>query len=88
MSNDADKTSDPIFISVESSEGFDSEKTPQRFTVWGHKRTVVEELDRWFAADSRYFKVRADDGAVYILRNDTVDGLWELTLFSKREGMG
>ncbi len=36
-------------------------------------------LDRWLAPDHRYFKVRGDDGGVYILRHDAERDVWELT---------
>jgi hypothetical protein len=42
---------------------------------------VVEILDRWLAPDHRYFKVRGDDGAIYIIRHDVAGGYWELTMF-------
>ena len=38
-------------------------------------------LDRWLAPDHRYFKILGDDGATYIIRHDSVSGLWELVLY-------
>jgi hypothetical protein len=43
---------------------------------------VAEELDRWLAPDHRYFKVRGDDGDVYILRHEPATDRWELTLYA------
>jgi hypothetical protein len=41
-------------------------------------------LDAWLAPDHRYFKVRGDDGAYYILRNEVMmTGGWELTMFDR-----
>ena len=45
---------------------------------------VIEIIDRWLAPDHRYFKVRASDGNVYILRHDELAGEWEMTLFTGR----
>ena len=42
-----------------------------------------EVLDRWLAPDHRYFKLRGDDGDVYIIRHDVHAGLWELTMFER-----
>jgi hypothetical protein len=42
---------------------------------------VSENLDRWFGADYVYFKVRGDDGNLYILRLDETCDAWELTMF-------
>jgi hypothetical protein len=39
---------------------------------------VAEVLDRWLAPDHRYFKVRASDGGVYLLRHDVESQRWEL----------
>jgi hypothetical protein len=45
---------------------------------------VVEEvLDHWYGTESTFFKVRADDGNLYILRQQTStpDGVWDLVSF-------
>jgi hypothetical protein len=31
--------------------------------------------------DHRYFKVRGNDGGIYIIRHDVASGAWELRLF-------
>lgn len=36
---------------------------------------------RWLAPDHRYFKLRVQDGATYILRHDVISAAWELVLF-------
>lgn len=52
---------------------------------WGARRiAVAEELDRWLDPGHRYFKVRGDDGDIYILRYDAPSDCRELTLFSAR----
>ena len=40
-------------------------------------------LDQWYGPESIYFKVRADDGNLYILRQQTStsDRLWDLVSF-------
>ena len=40
---------------------------------------VEEVLDTWQGPDHRYFKLKGDDGKVYILRQDTAAGTWEMT---------
>jgi hypothetical protein len=59
------------------------EEILRRFTFDGRSIEVVEVLDAWLAPDHRYFKVRGDDGAYYILRNDVMTGRWELTMFDR-----
>jgi hypothetical protein len=38
-------------------------------------------LDRWIDPAHRYFKLRGDDGGIYILRYSASEDAWELTLF-------
>jgi hypothetical protein len=49
---------------------------------------VAEVLDAWLAPDHRYFKVRGDDGACCILRNDVPTGRWELAMFDRTGAIG
>ncbi len=70
-----------IEIRVECYAGHRGEETPRRFHLKSRPITVDEILDRWLAPDHRYFKVRGDDGATYIIRQDVTAQRWELTLF-------
>jgi hypothetical protein len=36
-----------------------------------------------YCADHRYFKVRGDDKALYIIRHETATDTWELTMFDR-----
>lgn len=61
--------------------GYRGEETPMRFYL-GERAIVVEEvLDRWLDPTHRYFKLRGDDGGIYILRHDALPDAWDLTLF-------
>ena len=42
---------------------------------------VTEVIDRWLDPEHRYFKVRGEDGGIYLIRQDTRSDRWELTLF-------
>ena len=70
-------------ISVECHAGFRGEETPRRFQLGDRRIEVVTVLDQWLAPDHRYFKVRGDDGDVYILRHDSERQVWELTMFQR-----
>lgn len=70
-----------IHIRVECYAGYRGEESPRRFFIGDRPINVVEVLDRWLAPDHRYFKVRGDDGGVYILRHDEKLQWWELTLY-------
>lgn len=61
-----------------------SDEEPRRFWFGERAIEVTDILDRWLAPEYRYFKVRGDDGATYILRHDTRADRWELTMFESR----
>jgi len=68
-------------VAVECYAGYRGEETPRRFTLGGRRVEVVEILDRWLDPDDRYFKLRGDDGDLYILRHDAESDAWEMTLY-------
>ena len=76
----------PYEIRVECYAGHRGEQTPLRFYLGDNEIEVAELLDSWLAPDHRYFKVRSDDDAVYILRHDTEQQCWELTMFDAGSG--
>ena len=70
-------------LRVECYAGYRGEETPRALVI-GDGRVVVDEiLDRWLAPDHRYFKLKGDDGDVYLVRQDTASGAWELTMFER-----
>ncbi|MEJ2344934.1 MAG: hypothetical protein P8076_11840 [Gammaproteobacteria bacterium] len=73
-----------LTIRVECYAGYRGEEAPRRFFLGDQAIAVEEVLDRWLAPDHRYFKVRGDDGAIYILRHDERRARWELTLYHSR----
>jgi hypothetical protein len=70
-----------LTVIVECYSGYQGEESPQRFSLGERLVEIIEILDRWLDPTHRYFKVRGDDNAVYILRHDEIAGQWELTLF-------
>lgn len=75
---------DYIFkIQVECYSGYRAEETPRKFRMGEREVVVVEIIDRWFAPDHRYFKLKGDDEAIYIIRQDVSADLWELTMFDR-----
>ena len=73
-----------LAIHVECYAGHRGEETP-RVIVLGERRIQAAEiLDQWLAPDHRYFKLRGDDGDVYIVRHDIGTQAWELTMFTRQ----
>jgi len=65
-------------VKVDCYAGHRGEETPRRLEIEGRLIEVVAVIDRWLSPDHRYFKVRGDDGAVYLLRHEEAVDRWEL----------
>jgi len=76
----------PFPVRVECYAGYRGEETPRRFSLGERRIEVAEIIDRWLGPDHRYFKLRGDDGALYILRHDSETQGWDLVLFDARPG--
>jgi hypothetical protein len=75
-------------LRVECYSGYKVDGRPVRFQLNGHDYFVEELLDQWYGPNDTYFKVRADDGNLYILRRETKpDGAWSLESY-RRSGSG
>ena len=74
-------------VRVECYAGQKGDERPVRFWFDGHKRIVDEVIDQWYGPDDIFFKIRADDRLVYILRHDTSvpDGEWSLLAFGNSQ---
>lgn len=68
-------------IRVECYSGYRGEETPQVMWLGSRRIAVKRILDRWLAPDHRYFKLRGDDGGVYIIRHDVATLEWQLTFY-------
>ncbi len=42
---------------------------------------AIENMDQWHGEGYSYFKVKADDGNLYILRFNEDGAEWDLTMF-------
>jgi hypothetical protein len=73
-----------IDLHVECYAGYRAEETPRALRLGDRRVAVVEVLDRWLAPDHRYFKLRGDDGAVYIVRHDLEENCWELSVWERQ----
>ncbi len=58
-------------------------KRPVRFRLGDRDCKVEEILDQWYAPDDVFYKVRADDGNLYILRHNTPTDEWSLESFRR-----
>lgn len=70
-------------IKVTCYAGYKAEEEPKSFFLGSREVIVKEILDRWLGPEHRYFKIRGEDGAIYILRYDVVNDFWEFIMFDK-----
>jgi len=68
-------------IDVDCIDGSTGEPEPAQMRLGETDIAVDGVVDRWLAAGHRYFKVRAADGGIYILRHDTSAGRWQMSFF-------
>ena len=70
-------------LEVDCYSGRMADERPVRFRLDGNEYMVEEVLDQWYGSQDAFYKVRADDGNLYILRRETStpDGTWRLESF-------
>ena len=63
--------------------GHKADERPARFELGGRDHFVEEIIDRWYGPSDSFFKVRADDGNLYILSHPVTlsDDNWQLESF-------
>jgi hypothetical protein len=54
-------------IEVEMDSGYGDLEVPRRLRLGGRNVKVSDNLDQWHGTDCRYFKLKGDDGNLYIL---------------------
>ncbi len=55
-------------LRVQTYSGHRADEYPRRFQFGSRHLEVTEILDRWYAPEASWFKVRADDQGIYILK--------------------
>jgi hypothetical protein len=72
-------------VRVESYSGRKADERPLRFRTGGHEYEVRDVLDQWYGPEDAYYKVRADDGNLYILQHEAAgpDDCWHIVSFQK-----
>lgn len=70
-------------LHVDCYSGHKEGERPVRFRMGEHEYIVEEVVDQWYGPEHTFFKVKANDSNVYILRRETSapEGSWELVFF-------
>jgi hypothetical protein len=74
-----------IKLHVDCYSGHTARERPVRFAMGEKNYNVTDLIDRWYGPDYLYFKVRADDGNIYILKCDEINDEWVLEYFKKTD---
>ena len=67
-------------ITVDAYSGYRANERPASFAMGKRVFRVEEVIDRWRGEDHDYFKLKADDDCIYIIRYDRCRDEWELTM--------
>jgi hypothetical protein len=70
-------------VQVEHRTGHLGVGMPVRFRFGRREVEIVEIDDQWYGPDYCYFKIKGNDGNLYILRFDEGRAEWELTMFRR-----
>jgi len=63
-------------VEVQCYAGRKADERPVRFRVGDRDYIVEEIIEQWYGPDDSFYKARADDGNVYLLRRRTSTGTW------------
>lgn len=77
-----------MIVRVESYSGFKGDERPLRLELGSRWLEIKEILDRWYDPDAIYFRVRAEDDNLYILRHSEREEVWTLESFRRSDPLG
>ena len=58
------------------------------FSLSNSRYKVEEIIDRWYGEGSRYFKIKADDDNIYLLKYDERKDRWEWVFYQNPKMLG
>jgi hypothetical protein len=66
-------------LEVDCYSGYKADERPVRFQLEERQYCICTVLDQWREPEGIFYRVRADDGRVYVLRqNSTLESSWDL----------
>ncbi|NWG12018.1 MAG: hypothetical protein HXY20_00610 [Acidobacteria bacterium] len=72
-------------VQVECYSGYRPDQRPTKFKLGGRVYSVECVEDQWYSPSATYFRVRADDGNLYVLRHDEECDIWTLEAFRRHD---
>ncbi len=67
-----------LTLRVQTYSGRKADERPTRFQLGERSYEIDEVLDQWYGPDETFYKVRADDGNLYILEHNRGTDEWRL----------
>ena len=68
-------------IEVEYHSGYQIKERPIAFRFYDRRYAVKEVVDRWYGEGAIYYKVKADDGNIYLLKYEEGQDCWDLIFY-------
>ena len=68
-------------LKVECYSGYMLNEKPVAFSLMERDYKVTDVIDRWYGEGLSYFKVKADDDNIYLLKYDMRQDHWDLILY-------
>jgi hypothetical protein len=65
-------------VRVECYAGYRGDETPRRLHLEGREIEVSEVVSRWKEPGALFFRVRTEEGRIYVLRKDESAGRWDI----------
>ena len=73
-----------VKVKVKCYEGYKGSEKPTEFQLGDQVVSVAALLDQWYEPDCNYFKIKAGDGNIYILKH-SFEEEWTLVSFRKED---
>ena len=74
-------------LRVQSYSGTKANERPIRFELDGLEYMVDEVIEQWYGPEDAFFKVRADDANIYVLRHNQATDVWSLESVRKSQAL-
>lgn len=72
-------------LKVECYSGYKANERPVSFSTDHRNYIVIELIDKWYGPDYTYFRVKADDNNIYILKYDEKMDEWSLSSYRQEK---
>ena len=70
-------------VEVQCYAGRKADEHPVRFRIGDRDYMVEEIVEQWYGLDATFYKVRADDHSLYLLRHQMSADAWEVESIRK-----